>query len=63
MENNEGNYGGDLAERLERIYEIVQENVSKHLDYRIKEYMEDDAKDYTEGKLVLVFMPQTERGK
>ena len=25
--------------------------------------MEDDAKDYTEGKLVLVFMPQTERGK
>ena len=48
--------GLDCAEKLERVFEMVKKNVGKHLQYRVKEYLEDDAKDFQEGTLVLVFL-------
>ena len=41
---------------MERVFEMVKKNVGKHLQYRVKEYLEDDAKDFQEGTLVLVFL-------
>ena len=63
QENTDGNqYAREMCERLKRSYKIVKENVSKELEYRIKEYNEDDAKEFVEGKLVLIFLPQKKRG-
>ena len=38
--------GLDCAYKMERVFETVKKNVGKHLQYRLKEYLEDDAKDF-----------------
>ena len=48
---------------MKKVYKVVKENVAKHLEYRKKEYLEDDARDFKEGGTVLIFMPQTKKGK
>ena len=56
-------YAVEVAERMKKVYKVVKENVAKHLEYRKKEYLEDDARDFKEGGTVLIFMPQTKKGK
>ena len=45
----------DRVEIMEKVFEEVNKNVETHLEYRIREYLEDDAKNFQEGKNVLVF--------
>ena len=44
QEKDEMEVGLDCAEKMERVFEMVKKNVGKHLQYRVKEYLEDDAK-------------------
>ena len=50
-------YGAEVVRRMEETFKVVNKNIDGHLQYRIKEYKENDSKDYQEGKLVVVFQP------
>ena len=50
-------YGAEVVRRMEETFKVVNKNIDGHLQYRIKEYKENDSKDYQEGKLVVIFQP------
>ena len=51
------NYGAEIAKNMQHTFNIANKNIDGHLQYRIKEYKENDSKDYQEGKLVVIFQP------
>ena len=46
---------------MEEIFKVVNKNIDGHLQYRIKEYKENDSKDYQGGKLVVIYQPNKPR--
>ena len=44
----------EIVEKMEKVFEEVNEKVQDHLQYRQKHYLDDDAKEFQEGKMVLV---------
>ena len=57
QENSEDEFVAKTIDRMNKAFEVVQKQIKKNLDYRIKEYTPDHKTKYEVGTFVMVFLP------
>ena len=57
-EDNKGDYAHRLVNRLQTALSYVKANHKKAIEYRLKHYLNDDAKNFQVGKSAWLFTPK-----
>ena len=60
---SEDEFVARTMDRMNRAFKVVQKQIKKNLDYRIKEYSPDNKTKYEIGHHVLVFCPARKKGE